>query len=58
MHITDEYMAFCFDEACMYIIDQLENKKKPRFKDEVVNDDKEKYYLNDFFRKELLRKEE
>lgn len=42
----------------MYIIDQLENKKKPRFKDEVVNDDKEKYYLNDFFRKELLRKEE
>lgn len=29
--IEDEYTAYCFDEACSYIISQLKNKKKPRF---------------------------
>jgi hypothetical protein len=32
--IKDEYTAFCFDEACAYIIKQLENKKEPQFKAE------------------------
>ncbi len=55
LRIDDEYTAFCFDEACLYIINQIENKKKPRFKDEKVDSDKDKYYLNDFLRKEALK---
>lgn len=54
LRIDDEYTAFCFDEACLYIINQIENKKKPHFADEE-NDDKNKYYLNDFLRKEALK---
>lgn len=55
LRIDDEYTAFCFDEACLYIINQIENKKKPHFKDEKVDSDKDKYYLNDFLRKEALK---
>jgi len=54
LRIKDEYVAFCFDEACYYIINQMENKKKPHFFDEV-SEDKNKYYLNDFLRKEALK---
>lgn len=54
LRIDDEYTAFCFDEACLYIINQLENKKKPHFKDEKVDSDKDKYYLNDFLRKQAM----
>ena len=32
--ITDEYTAFCFDEACFYIITQLEDGKKPIWKED------------------------
>ena len=32
--IYDGYEAFCFDEACDYIISQLENKKKPKWREE------------------------
>jgi hypothetical protein len=31
LRIKDEYTSFCFDEACMYIIEKLENKEEPRF---------------------------
>ncbi len=55
LRIDDEYTAFCFDEACLYIINQIENKKKPHFKDEKVDSDKDKYYLNDFLRKEAMK---
>ena len=55
LRIDDEYTAFCFDEACLYIINQLENKKKPHFKDEKVDNDKDKYYLNDFLRKHAMK---
>ena len=55
MHIDNDYTAFCFDEACLYIINQLENKKKPHFIDEKPKTDKDKYYLNDFFRKEAMK---
>ena len=33
--IDDEYTAFCFDEACDYIISQLEQDKKPRWREDV-----------------------
>ena len=55
LRIDNEYKAFCFDEACLYIINQLENKKKPHFKDEKVDNDKDKYYLNDFLRKQAMK---
>lgn len=29
MGIEDEYTAFCFNEACAYIITRLKNKEKP-----------------------------
>lgn len=31
LNINDEYTAFCFDEACAYILGRLRNKEKPRF---------------------------
>ncbi|WP_250673540.1 hypothetical protein LZ906_007860 [Paraclostridium ghonii] len=34
LRIDDEYTAFCFDEACMYISNELENGNKARWKDE------------------------
>lgn len=33
--IDDEYTAFCFDEACDYIISQLEQDKKPRWREDL-----------------------
>ena len=32
--IHNEYEAFCFDEACDYIIRQLEDKKTPKWREE------------------------
>lgn len=29
--IIDPYTAYCFDEACSYIISQLEQGKEPQF---------------------------
>lgn len=37
--IEDEYTAFCFDEACMYILTQLENEKKPIWPEDAVKED-------------------
>ena len=54
--IDDEYTSFCFDEACLYIVNQIEDKKKPHFRDEKAKTDKDKYYLNDFLRREALKK--
>ena len=31
VEIDDCYTAYCFDEACAYIVRQLENEKEPRF---------------------------
>lgn len=36
MGIKDEYTAFCFDEACAFIIKQLRDGKEPIMK--VEND--------------------
>ena len=30
--IDDEYTAYCFDEACAYIIKKIENGEEPTFK--------------------------
>lgn len=32
MNISDEYTAYCFDEACAYIIGKIKDNKKPIFK--------------------------
>ena len=32
--VHNEYEAFCFDEACEYIIRQLEDKKTPKWREE------------------------
>jgi hypothetical protein len=42
INITNDYEAFCFDEACAYIISELskENPKEPNFdiNDKPTND--------------------
>ena len=32
LDVEDCYTAYCFDEACFYILRQLEDKKEPRFR--------------------------
>ena len=32
MGIEDSYTAFCFDEACAFIVSQLKDGKEPKFK--------------------------
>ena len=53
--IYDEYTAFCFDEACDYIISQLEQEKKPKWREEQKTK-KEKRNIN-LRLAEKLRKE-
>ena len=31
LRIKDEYTSYCFDEACEYILSQLDEEKKPIF---------------------------
>lgn len=31
----DEYTAFCFDEACSYIISMMRQEKEPKWADKV-----------------------
>lgn len=33
--IEDEYTAFCFDEACMYISNEIEKGNTPKWADDV-----------------------
>lgn len=37
MSLTNDYESFCFDEACVFIIRQLEDKVEPKFEDEADN---------------------
>lgn len=39
IRLEDEYTAFCFDEACMYIISQLENDKNPTWTEDIEKED-------------------
>ncbi|WP_057560607.1 hypothetical protein [Paraclostridium sordellii] len=36
LKIEDEYTAFCFDEACMYISNEIDNGKKPRWEEDEL----------------------
>lgn len=36
LRIDEEYIAFCFDEACMYISNEIEQGGKPKWKDEEL----------------------
>ena len=38
MDISDAYTAFCFDEACAYILNELKDGKEPIFKKRTSND--------------------
>lgn len=42
LKIEDEYMAFCFDEACMYISNELEQGNKPKWGDEELTIEEER----------------
>lgn len=33
LRITDSYTAFCFDEACAFIMTKLLNGEKPRYRE-------------------------
>ena len=41
LRIKDEYTSYCFDEACEYILSQLDEEKKPTFlEDRKINKEK------------------
>lgn len=50
MGIEDEYTAFCFDEACAFIVTKLQNKEEPIIRFE---EDHAKSYSkpSDFYKK-------
>lgn len=43
LRIKDEYTSFCFDEACMFLVDAIKNDKKLKFE----NDEKKTMDKND-----------
>ncbi|WP_413927318.1 hypothetical protein [Clostridioides sp. ES-S-0005-03] len=34
LRIKDEYTSFCFDEACIFLVDAIKNDKKLKFEDD------------------------
>lgn len=44
MGIEDAYTAFCFDEACAYIISELQDEKEPIITTGKNKDNKNKHY--------------
>lgn len=53
MHIEDPYTAYCFDEACSYILLKLSNGEKPVYKVQDEQAEMEtKHYKNfkDFYK--------
>lgn len=42
LRIDDEYVAFCFDEACMYISNEIEQGVKPKWEDEKLSIEEER----------------
>lgn len=34
MAVKDEYTAYCFDEACFYILSMIKEGKKPHFEND------------------------
>lgn len=44
MGIEDAYTAFCFDEACAYIIGELQDDKKPILTEGETSETAPKHY--------------
>lgn len=57
LRIREEYLAFCFDEACEYIMAELEEKKRPVFKEDLLdpNTGARKTFLSEALRKEGVK---
>ncbi|CZR97655.1 hypothetical protein CDFC105_73467 [Clostridioides difficile] len=34
LRIKDEYTSFCFDEACIFLVDAIKNDKKLKFEND------------------------
>ncbi|HFL3544795.1 TPA: hypothetical protein ACG3P2_001299 [Clostridioides difficile] len=56
LRIKDEYTSFCFDEACMFLVDAIKNGKKLKFK-ENSNTSKENIKRTTFVDMALKKKE-
>ena len=59
LRIEDEYTSYCFDEACEYILSQLDEEKKPIFLEDR-KEAKEKAKNNGaraFLKRALLKRE-
>lgn len=50
--LHEQYEAYCFNEACYYIMSEMESGKKPRF--DMQKDSNEPQTLNELLEKELL----
>lgn len=42
LRIDDEYVSFCFDEACMYIQNEIEQGNKLKWEDEKLSIEEER----------------
>ena len=51
MGIDDEYTAFCFDEACAFIVSKLQNKEEPIVRFEPGSDKRTYSRPSDFYKK-------
>lgn len=49
--IDDTYLAFCFDEACAYIIKELQDGKKPIIREGSDEENKSYTKPSDLYRK-------
>ncbi|MCI0944951.1 hypothetical protein MJU96_000050 [Clostridioides difficile] len=56
LRIKDEYTSFCFDEACMFLVDAIKNDKKLKF-EENSNTSKENIKRTTFVDMALKKKE-
>lgn len=44
LKIEDEYTAFCFDEACMYIIGKIRDEEEtPLFREDIKENSKKSF---------------
>ncbi|MER0281509.1 hypothetical protein ABRY18_15010 [Clostridioides difficile] len=57
LRIKDEYTSFCFDEACMFLVDAIKNDKKLKF-EENSNTSKENIRKRTTFVDMALKKKE
>lgn len=57
LRIKDEYTSFCFDEACMFLVDAIKNDKKLKF-EENHNTSKENIRKRTTFVDMALKKKE